>query len=529
MEKRRGNARALATALVTALAVLIGPLALRADHAADDDARIDHVLLISVDGMHQLDLERYVTTHPHSAFARIARQGVQYTQAAASKPSDSFPGLLAFMTGGSPLSHGVFYDDSYDRTLFAPGSHCTGQVGTETLFAENLDYDLNALDGGGPPGSDHIDPTQLPLRLVHGVCTPVYPHDFVRVNTIMEVLHESGRRTAWSDKHPAYEILNGPSGHGLDDLYTPEINSTTVPGHPGAVWTDDPSFTRVYDGLKVAAVLNQIRGFDHTGTVKVGVPALFGMNFQAVSVAQKVTTDGYLDATGTPSAQLALSFDSVDAALAAMLATLSSEHLLDRTLVIVGAKHGQSPIDITQLHMIFNSAHPNPKATLDVADPADLLAAHGVTVALETADDVSLLWLADQNQAATALAALEADRSGSNTTRIQKIYAGDELSDLFGNPNNGRTPDIIIQPIPGTIYSGSAKKIAEHGGFAPDDTHVLLIAWNPGLVAGKVDAPVTNAQVAPTILKALGLNPRRLEAVRREGTNSLPGLVFSDR
>jgi len=28
-----------------------------------------------------------------------------------------------------------------------------------------------------------------------------------------------------SDKHPAYEILNGPSGTGVQDMFTPEINS----------------------------------------------------------------------------------------------------------------------------------------------------------------------------------------------------------------------------------------------------------------------------------------------------------------
>src|SRR5262245_50545822 len=184
MPDRLWNTRALAA--VIAFAAMLDPRAVRADRAADDDARIDRALLISVDGMHQRDLERYVSAHPHSAFARLARQGVQYRRASSAKPSDSFPGLLAFMTGGSPLSHGVFYDDSYDRTLFAPGSSCTGAIGTEAQFAENIDYNLNVLDGGGPPGSNHIDPATLPRRLVNGVCTPVYPHDFVRVNTIME-------------------------------------------------------------------------------------------------------------------------------------------------------------------------------------------------------------------------------------------------------------------------------------------------------------------------------------------------------
>ena len=52
------------------------------------------------------------------------------------------------------------------------------------------------------------------MRLKGGKCEPVYPHQFQRLNTIMEVIHEAGRRTAWSDKHPAYEIISGPSGQG---------------------------------------------------------------------------------------------------------------------------------------------------------------------------------------------------------------------------------------------------------------------------------------------------------------------------
>jgi arylsulfatase A-like enzyme len=99
---------------------------------------------------------------------------------------------------------------------------------------------------------------------------------------------------------------------------------------------------------------------------------------------------------------------------------------------------------------------------------------------------------------------------------------------MWGDPAQGRTPDLIIQPIPGTIYSGSSKKLAEHGGFAHDDTNTLLIVSNPRLKGRVVDMPVTNMQVAPTILKALGLNPEALVAVRREGTRVLPGLARDD-
>jgi len=495
---------------------------------ADQDTKVSHVLLVSVDGMHQVDLERFVAGHPRSALSRLLGHGVEYANAHAARPSDSFPGLMAFMTGGSPKSHGIFYDDSYDRTLFAPGSACSGTPGSEVQFAENLDFDLTQLDGGGPAGSNHIDPAQLPMRLKGGKCEPVLPHEYLRTNTIMEVIHAAGRRTAWSDKHPAYEIVSGPSGKGLDELYAPEINSSTAPG--GGVWTDNPGFTRQYDELKVVGVVNQIHGFDHTGSgKKVGTPAIFGMNFQSVSVGQKVTVDGYVDAAGTPSAELELSLEAVDSALGRMLDALDAEKLTDKTLFIVGAKHGQSPVDVTQLHMKVGSK--NPKLLpghADVVDPADLLVNGGVPIAQETADDVALLWLGDQAALPAALAILRADQQGANSARIEKIYAGAELRRQFGDPAGGRTPDLIVQPLPGTIYSKSSAKIAEHGGFAEDDTHVLLVVSNPAIEPRRIVAPVANKQVAPTILRALGLNPRSLEAVRLEDTRVLPGLAMGD-
>ncbi len=307
---------------------------------------------------------------------------------------------------------------------------------------KSIDYDLTKLDGGGPAGSSHIDPTHLPMRLKAGKCEPVYPHQFQRLNTIMELIHEADRRTAWSDKHPAYEIISGPSGKGLDELYAPEINSTSVPGQSGADWTTDPSFTRTYDQLKVTAVLNWIKGFDHTGTTKVGVPAIFGMNFQAVSVGEKVTADGYLDAAATPSAQLQASLDFVDASLGQMLDTLADQHLARDTLVIVGAKHGQSPIDVNKLHMLTGSTNPklNGGTRADVTDPADLLTKGGVALAQETADDVALIWLKNQGDAEKAVAILEADRKGSNQAHIEKIYAGEQLVDQFGDPGNRPYP-----------------------------------------------------------------------------------------
>jgi Type I phosphodiesterase / nucleotide pyrophosphatase len=520
-----------------AVAALLASTALATAVRAEDNLHraIKHVLLISVDGMHEVDLQHYVKGHPTSTFAKLLKHGVHYTNAHTSLPSDSFPGLLAFMTGASPKTHGVFYDDTYDHTLYPPGSNCLGKPGTEATYFEALDYDLTKLDGGGPAGSDHIDPANLPMRLANGRCDVVYPHQYLKndTTTIMEVIHEAGKRTAWSDKHPAYEIISGPSGKGLDELYAPEINSTSVLATAPQLiptpqasddWTVNPVYTRYYDNLKVTAVLNWIQGFDHTGTTTVGVPAIFGMNFQAVSVGEKVTADGYTDATGTPSAQLELSLDFVDSSLGKMLAELDKHNLTKDTLVIVGAKHGQSPVDVSQLHMLKGSTNPRLlPGHADVVDPVDLLTAGGVTVAQETADDVSLIWLADQTQAQKAVTILENDKVLLNQARIQTIYSGNELKEKFGNPAQGRTPDIIIQPIHGTIYSKSAAKVAEHGGFSDDDSHTLLVVANPGIEGGVVDDRVENKQVAPTILRALGLDADKLKGARAEHTQVLPG------
>lgn len=65
-------------------------------------AEIKHVLLISVDGMHQSDLNWYIANHPNSELAQLAGRGAEYTNAHTSDPSDSDPGGTAIMTGGDP-------------------------------------------------------------------------------------------------------------------------------------------------------------------------------------------------------------------------------------------------------------------------------------------------------------------------------------------------------------------------------------------------------------------------------------------
>jgi hypothetical protein len=514
-------------------------------HHHDLDVR--HVLLLSVDGMHQVDLARFVAHNPASTLAQLARHGVEYTNAwvnlldgSATNPSDSFPGLLALTTGGSSRTHGGWYDVSYARDLYPGASGCEGAPGTAVTYDESIEVDNSHLWGSATddvPTHDsnvarsRINPALLPLAKSHGACAPVYPHQYIRVNTIFEVAKAFGLHTAWSDKHLAYELVNGPSGAGVDDFFAPEVNSdpskSLIPSAPpGSQFTDKWTYTETYDDYKVQAILNQIEGkwsddgfagAKDTAGPRPGVPAIFGMNFQAVSVAQKDSSanGGYLDAAGTPGPEVADALAHTDASIGKMVAALEARHLLRSTLIIVTAKHGQSPIDKTLYHAVDGDAV---AALIDGVAP---LAGH-------IEDDVGLYWLARAASAPAAVSALTS-ATVSPDPRVDTVFttADPRFVAMFGDPTRDpHVPDVIVKLQKGTIYSLSKKKDAEHGGFADDDAHVVLLASNPRLRGATNDTIVRTKQVAPTILDVLDIDPRWLDAVRKEGTEVLPDLDF---
>ena len=543
----RSRIRGLAVAFMALSSVFALPSAADERHHHGND--IQHVLLISIDGFHAVDLSNCVASESCPNLQRLTSHGTTYTHASTTKPSDSFPGLLAQLTGGTSLTTGVFYDDSYDRTYFPPGSNCTGTPGTEMNYAEPLDFNQHSIDGGvpgsltGPNSAVAIDPTHLVQQLVKGVCNVVWPHNIVRTNTIFDVIHAHHLRTAWSDKHPAYDIINGSHpltqpaggpGTNVDDFFAPEINSDlsdanvkliaslglhstapdpkTDPSCPGAQcgsdFTSSIDGVEYYDGLKVQAILNEINGLDHTGKQRVGaVPTIFGMNFQAISVGQKLKIGGYSDTTGTPSANLDNTITFVDKSIGAMIDALRARGLSGSTLVIVSAKHGQSPIDRSKRQALDDGTV--------IAGPI------GANFAFSIDDDGALIWLKDNSGTKTA-AAVAALNSFAGDTGIVEWLSGPLLTLFFQDPSvDSRTPDIIGIARTGVIYTGGSK-IAEHGGFNEDDTHVALIVSNPAFDQEQVSAPVATTQIAPTILQALGLDPNELAAVQAENTPVLP-------
>jgi len=130
-------------------------------HADDGGNGIKHVLLISIDGMHALDFINCAQGisgvnggAPYCPnLAALAETGVNYLDTSTSKPSDSFPGLMALVSGGSPRTVGAFYDVAYDRSLDPPATTtgngvagapglCTSGAppsGTTTEFDEGIE------------------------------------------------------------------------------------------------------------------------------------------------------------------------------------------------------------------------------------------------------------------------------------------------------------------------------------------------------------------------------------------------------
>jgi hypothetical protein len=489
--------------------------------------------------------------------------------------------MVGQVTGGNPATTGVYYDAEYNHKLLAPGSVCSGQAtGSSDDYFEIIAKNPLSIDSGqglsglpdnilqltGQPQNSLIDPATLPIN--PATCQPVYPHQYIKVNTVFEVARSHGLRTAWSDKHVAYEILNGPSGTGIQDLFAPEINSNAYhsDGTPytSGDWTSDNAATRQYDQYKVKAIINEVNGYDHSGSQPVGTPAIFGVNFQTISTAQKlpksegavggpVLPGGYLPGTHTPGPLLSDALNWLDGQLKSIESAIQARGLSGSTAIILSAKHGQSPIDpstltrindgkiIDRINADWKAAHPG---------AGDIVATDAIAGgAAGSRDDAFPLWLTDRSQAAANFVAddlwsnpatgntynpppgdpaVAAPPSNDRTLQhsgLKAIYAGKSAARYFGTSRSDpRYPDIwgVVQH--GVVYTGGTKKIAEHGGADFEDRNVPILVYAPSaLQHGSSGQSVQTTQIAPKILSLLGLRPSSLEAVRIEGTRVLPG------
>ena len=205
----------------------------------------------------------------------------------------------------------------------------------------------------------------------------------------------------------------------------------------------------------------------------------------------------------------------VDAALGQFQAELEQEHLASSTLIIVSAKHGQSPIDPADRKAISDA-------------PIHSAPGFGKN-GFDICDDAELVWLSPELQQAynPATGHLYYDDAKAYLVahaaelQIAQLLDRHSLKPLYHDPlKNSRVPDFIAVTNHGVICTGGTK-LAEHGGFSDDDRHVLLLLSSPSLHQQYVETASYTTQIAPTILYAIGMNPTQLEGVRKEGTTVL--------
>ena len=152
-----------------------------------------------------------------------------------------------------------------------------------------------------------------------------------------------------------------------------------------------------------------------------------------------------------------------------------------------------------------------------------------------------LLWLTDRSQAAADFAKnylLTQKGTGNDingnpkpyiASGLTTVYAGSAAANFIGvPPGDPRVPDLIGIVQHGVVYTGGTKKIAEHGGNDIQDRNVPILISGPGVIGLPITTqlPVETTQIAPTILRLLGINPVELQAVQREHTQALPILLI---
>ena len=285
---------------------------------------------------------------------RLVTGGTEYTHAQTTFPSDSFPGMVAQFTGGGAGTTGVYYDDTYNHRLLAPGT-----LDCATAPPRHR----GELDGGGRPLAEPDHPRRRPAARRSGAGGPADQHRSadarrrarthrgdpgddadaavaarpgraargpgdVHAPLPAPVPAREHRLRGRSRTRPAHRVvgqapcLRDPqrpvADTGIQDLFTPEINSVA----DTRVTTGRPTTRSPRSTTASRSPQCSTRSTAWTTAARtVGTPAIFGMNFQTVSTAEKLPSSdglaGGYNADGTPGPLLSGALDYVDSQVAA--------------------------------------------------------------------------------------------------------------------------------------------------------------------------------------------------------------------
>ena len=134
-----------------------------------------------------------------------------------------------------------------------------------------------------------------------------------------------------------------------------------------------------------------------------------------------------------------------------------------------------------------------------------------------------MIWLSDTTQTDRLAKALASD---AITLGIRDIYYGARLALTLNTPaNDSRMPDIILQPRAGVSWAEpNERALMFHGGMLDQDTHVALMISGAQLTGRTDPTYVPTTQLAPLLLRALGMEKFDLRALHLEHSPALPGI-----
>jgi len=436
------------------------------------------VIVFVVDGLRP----DAITAADTPALDRLRAEGVEFANSHAVCPTVTRVNAATLVTGAQPGTHGIagnqiWVSEVDPRRAIDTAAHrrlleVDRTTGGRLVFAPTLAERLAARGlsfaavSSGSTGSALLTNPRAPAGvgvLVNGYLDP-------------------GRRVAWPDE--VSEAILAKFG--------PAPSKAGAERYDAAVtWTQRVLREYVLPELAPAAVVNWITEPDHTQHVR-GV--------------------------GSPDAREALRH--ADEQIARVLAAVEGLGLAAATDVLVVSDHGFTTntggVDVAR-ELIDAGL----KAGADSADV--ILASSGQAVALHVAgrdgERIARIARFVQSRDWGGVVFSAGHTHGDAHGRADGTFS----MELIHVANAERGPDLLVTfpwtsapsgfGVPGTdlaCVSGGARLFAsDHGGMSPWNVRNTLIAWGADFARGAVvTAPAGNADVAPTILAALGIDER---------------------
>jgi arylsulfatase A-like enzyme len=435
------------------------------------DHPAERVLIISINGLRAVNLANFVSSHPQSELAELTKRGVTYTNAHVAWP-DTAAGMMAMASGGSPISTGIFSIRGYDRSLQRDGKGCARVA--------------SALD---------LAAGQVGLLKAEAGCEAEPAHRLMRVNSIFDLVHAAGGRTAWADANAAYaDLLRGPSGTALDDVF---IAQAAPDGK------DRISSAEEQDRACVDAVIQWMHS-------RSTAPRLSGMSLLGLDAAQRTVPLSQTSTEGAARSIKTLPLVHIDTQIRRIVTALKNAGLFDSTWIIVTAPHG-SIGDTANLRFV------------DAARVEKLAkAAAGDELGRVVVGTAAMIWLKHPDK---TNAVVNAYRAEMLELGIGAIFFGEKLSLIMNTAKeDSRMPDVVLEPQAGVVWATDGQWPEHVGGFSDDENHVALLISGRQLMDRVDKTPVPTGQVAPLILRTLGMEKLDLQALRQEHVPALPGV-----